>query len=330
MSPAEDMRSADQKQPLVSFLLVNYRTPDLTLACLESIHRHCRNPRYEVVVVDNASGDDSPARLRTGPAPITLVTSPVNLGFGGGCNLAARQARGRYLYLLNTDTELGEDSAAVLAEFLEKRPSAVAVGSRLIGPDGQTQASAAYFPSWLRLVAGREKMSTALQVRFPGLSERLTYFLPQTSLQEPRRVDWCVGASLMVRAAAYTRVGGFDENFFMYAEEVDLCRRLAGEGEIWFTPATTVLHLDGASSPAQLSDQRLRYIAAGHRLYFRKHLPRAKCWLYVATDYGCALIKGLVWRLLALGGQRQSRLAKAAWHWRYARNYFKISYPLSR
>lgn len=319
---------AHLNEPLVSFLLVNYRSPEMTLNCLDSIDRHCRKIKHEILVVDNGSGDDSLERLAGAPTPIKLISSPANLGFGGGCKRAAREASGRYFYLLNTDTVLREDSAAILADFLDRNPDAVAAGSRLALPDGQTQPSAACLPSFWRIAAGRDIIGSLIYKHWPALGKQFVFFLPQDLLSRPRPVDWCVGASLMVRSSAYRQIGGFDENFFLYAEELDLCRRLATYGQVWFTPETTVTHLDGGSSQGRISARRLSYIAAGHRYYYRKHHGRLSANLYVAADFGGALVKSFIWRLLAWGAQGAARRDKAAWNWTYARNYFKISYPL--
>lgn len=316
--------------PKISFILVNYRTPDLTIACIRSLQEHTRAYTHEIVLADNASGDGSAERIRAECPDAIVVESPVNRGFGAGCNAAAAAASGEYLYLLNTDTLLHEDSAAVLARFLDGHPEAVAVGSRLHYPDGSHQASASWFPSLLSIVAGREVVSGILYRLWPAAARRIMPGPPEESLRAPLHVDWCVAASLMVRAYAYRAVNGFDEDFFMYAEEMDLCLRLSRHGQVWFTPETSVLHLEGASGGTELNATRLARIAAGHRLYFKKHCTpfRAAAFLFAWRAASC--IKYVVWRLVALVTRNPRHRKKAEWHRLFLGNFSAITYPLPR
>lgn len=315
--------------PLVSIVLVNFRTPAMTLDCVASLARHCRAVSSEIIVVDNGSGDNSLERLRDAAVPLIIEPLSVNVGFGGGCNAGARVARGKYIYLLNTDTLMEEDSVGVLAGFLERTDSAVAVGSRLRRPDGTLQRAAFRFPTPLRVLLGAENVGEVLERRFPALRDRLSLFIPEERLATPCRVDWCSGASLMIRASAYHEIGGFDEDFFLYAEEIDLCHRLLRFGETWFTPETAVIHLEGAShEEGPISNRRMGYMAAGRRLYYRKHHSFAGACLCNLADGGGALAKGVALRLAGLFGRNQAAKRRAMEQLAYARNYFRYSYPL--
>ncbi len=317
--------------PSVSAVLVNFRTPGMTLDCVRSITEHCRATPHEIIVVENGSGDDSADRLRAEGEGFLLVTLPVNIGFGGGCNAGAREAKGKYIYLLNTDTLLHEDSAGVLARFLDSAPSAAAAGSRLIGRDGKAQRAAFNFPTAARVFFGAEGVGEAVERRMPALRGRLSQFIPEERLRAPCRVDWCCGASLMIRADAYRGVGGFDEDFFLYAEETDLCRRLLAFGETWFTPETTVTHLEGATfGEGKISPLRMGYMAAGRKLYYKKHHSAAGALLCNIADCGGAFAKGLALRLAALFGGNPRRLRRAQELFAYARNYFRCTYPLKK
>lgn len=322
-------QSEAEDNPVVSIVLVNYRTPAMTLDCLASVEQHCRAVSYEIIVVDNNSGDDSVERLRESPIAMILLPLADNGGFGAGCNAGARVARGRYIYLLNTDTLMVEDSVGVLADFLDRTPSAAAVGSRLKRPDGTMQHSALYFPTPLRVLIGSELLGGALGRRFPSLLKTLSMLVPEDTLTEPCPVDWCAGASLMIRASAYREVGGFDERFFLYCEETDLCKRLLSVGGTWFHPGTTVIHLEGAShGEGEISDRRMGYAAAGRRLYYRKHHSLPGAFICNLADGGGALAKGLVWWVVALIRGGADARCRAKRHLAYARNYFRYSYPL--
>lgn len=315
--------------PLVSFLLVNYHTPDMTAACLRSIKEHTKVP-HEVVVVDNSAADDPAgfARLIDGCQGAIVAPAAGNRGFGAGCNAAAALASGKYYYLLNTDTLLHEDSAAKLADLLEKTPDAIAVGSRLHNPDGGFQPSAGYFPTLLSLLAGREVATALVYRHFPRLARHIMAYPPPAMLARPQLVDWCVGASLMVRAEAYRSVGGFDEDYFMYAEEMDLCYRLSRLGQIWFTPETSVLHFDAGSHGGPADENRIARIAAGQRLFFRKHYPPARAQLYEEAWLGASCIKYMLWRVAAMLTGNQGYRAKARWHRIFVQRYRALEYPL--
>lgn len=316
--------------PKISFILVNYRTPDLTVACIRSIQKNTLTSPHEIVLADNASGDGSTERIRAECPEVVMIEAPGNYGFGAGCNAAAAGASGEYFYLLNTDTLLHEDSAAALARFLDGKPEAVAVGSALHYPDGSHQASASYFPTLFSIVAGREVISGMLHRLWPAAARLIMASPPEESLTAPVRVGWCVAASLMVRAEAYRAVGGFDEDFFMYAEEMDLCLRLSRLGEVWFTPETSVLHLEGASGGTELNAMRLARIAAGHRLYFGKHYSRSKAWAFLFAWRLSSCIKYLVWRTVALVTRSPRHCNKAEWHRLFLQNFSRLTYPLPR
>lgn len=327
--PEPQPQRGDSGTPLVSIVLVNFRTPAMTLDCVASLASHCLAVSSEIIVVDNGSGDNSPERLRDAAVPLVLVPLPVNVGFGGGCNAGARVAKGKYIYLLNTDTLMEEDSVGILADFLERTDSAVAAGSRLRRPDGTLQRAAFLFPTPLRILLGAENVGEVLERRFPLLRDKLSLFIPEERLATPCRVDWCSGASLMIRASAYHELGGFDEDFFLYAEEIDLCKRLLRFGETWFTPETTVIHLEGAShEEGPISGRRMGYMAAGRRLYFRKHHSFSGACLCALADGGGALAKGAVLGLAGLVRRNAATKRRAMEQLIYARNYFKYSYPL--
>ena len=319
-----------REQPVVSIVLVNFRTPAMTLECVKSLASHCRAIPSEIIVVDNGSGDNSVECLRDSPVPLVLVPLPVNIGFGGGCNAGARVAKGEYIYLLNNDTLMEEDSVRALVDFLKDTPSAVAVGSGLCCLDKTPQLAAFNFPTPLRILVGARNIGPAIERRFPSLRNRLSLFIPPERLTAPCRVDWCVGASLMIRASAYRETGGFDEDFFLYSEEVDLCRRLLPFGEIWFNPKTVVIHLEGASlKEGEISERRLGYIAAGRRLYYRKHNSFLGSCLCNLADAGGGLAKAVVLWLATLGGRNPAGRHRARELFAYVRNYFRYSYPLS-
>lgn len=322
--------SRPEGPPRTTIVLVNYNTAGLTCRCLASISSHCGGPSCEVIVVDNASGDDSCSRITREFPWVTLIANKSNAGFGPACNTGAAAARGGYLFFLNTDTELCENSPAVLADFLDSRPEIAAAGCALVGPDGRAQPSAGHFPSLLRVAAGREALAAGLGRVWPALARRLRLYLPPGESTEPVPVDWCLGAALMVRRASFDAVGGFDPLMFLYGEEMELCYRLArAGGDVYFVPQTAIMHLEAASSGGTASPARMACVAAGQRYFYRKHKSFPCYLLFCAVELGASAAKLCFWQAASLvcgSGPKARCRDRAMWHRLYLRCYFRRSY----
>ena len=215
----------------VSTVIVNFRTPDLTLEAVRSVIDD--EETREVVVVENGSGDDSAARLRAFEHPrYRLVVSEQNLGFGGGNNLGARESLGEFLFLLNSDATADPGCLASLREACER--SGAMVGPRVLRPDREDQAMAAgSFPTFWNVVRGRQYAC------------------------DPDRPEWITGAAMLVRREDFLAVGGFDERYFMYLEDVKLCWDLAKRGVPCLrVPSATVVHLNEGSMTSSKSKGR--------------------------------------------------------------------------
>jgi N-acetylglucosaminyl-diphospho-decaprenol L-rhamnosyltransferase len=261
-------------------VIVNYRTASLTLDCLVSLElEHQRGTQMRVVVVDNASGDDSLAVLHEGlaklqhPNWIELKAMPRNGGFAYGNNAVLQQASEApnppdYILLLNPDAALREGAIAPLIEFLDEHPKVGLVGSRLEDPDGTPQTSAFRFPSlWNELDRG---------LRLGFISRLIQHrALDLPIVMKPCLSDWVAGASLMIRREVLTSAGLFDEDYFLYFEEVDFCHRAQQAGwECWYVPESRVVHLVGQSTgvtDTRRSPQRMpQYWFESRRRYFLK------------------------------------------------------------
>ena len=208
----QDIRITSSREPDVSVVISTYGQLGVTLACLKSIADHAPRCSLEVIVVDDAyPGPDDMGALRD-VAGIQLVRNASNLGFLRSCNLAARAAKGRYVYMLNNDTELRPGSIDALVELLDARPDAAMAGSKLLFPDGRLQE------------AGGIMWDDASGWNY-GRGEDPSR--PEYSYV--REVDYCSGASIMIRRSVFEAVGGFDEDFApAYYEDADLAFRLAG------------------------------------------------------------------------------------------------------
>lgn len=249
--------------PLVSVVVVNWNTRELLARCLESI-RPAAGIACEMIVVDNGSTDGSQAMVRERFAPARLLANADNVGFAQASNQGAAAARGDYVLLLNSDAQLLDGALAALVELAAAQPKAAAVGARLLDIDHTFQASHGRFPT-----LGRELLILS------GIG-RLLYggWYPSSGPDEqlgPQPVEWVGGACMLLRRAAFDAVGGLDEGYFMYAEEMDLCYRLRAAGwEVWYQPAATVLHVGSASSVLH-APRREALLYRGRVRFFRKH-----------------------------------------------------------
>ncbi|WP_404784561.1 glycosyltransferase family 2 protein [Altericista sp. CCNU0014] len=280
---ASEGPNSTDRGPLSSPLwvaIVNYKTAALTLDCLASlIAEHRRGLKMTAVAVDNASGDGSLEVLRQGleayrnPDWIRLEQLPKNGGFAYGNNVVLRQALEAphppdYILLLNPDATAREGAIAPLVRFLNEHPKVGLVGSRLEDPDGTPQTSAFRFPSiWSELDNG---LRLGIASRLMG-HRRLA--LPIAA--EPHPADWLAGASLMIRREVLETAGLFDEDYFLYFEEVDFCHRAQQAGwECWYVPESRVVHLVGQSTgvtDTRRSPQRMpQYWFESRQRYFLK------------------------------------------------------------
>ena len=278
----------------LSILIVTYNSATLIeplLAHLDSeltrsFGLHTVAVTAEVIVVDNASQDGTIERIKTSYPWVKAVQSKTNLGFAVGNNLAAKQAQGKYLVLLNPDAlpRLGALYAGVA--MMDRHPNVGLGGGELLTADGLRQVSARRFPS---LVDEFFKLS-GLASRFfkhPFFKRFMRGAADPTLSCE---VDWLTGAFVFIPSVLFKNLGGFDERFFMYFEEVDLCKRIRKAGlAIGYWPQVKCMHLGGASAKtlgtthfSQASSQIEHWRLRSYLLYYRKHLG----WWGAACAYG--------------------------------------------
>jgi GT2 family glycosyltransferase len=277
----------------LAIVIVSWNVRELLRRCLRAVAASMAGSgiAYEILVVDNASGDGTPAMLRAEFPAIRLLEAGENLGFAGGNNLALRALgdRARYILLLNPDTEPIGDALPRLLRELEVRPELVAVGPQLRYPDGAVQPSRRRFPR--RLTFFWE--STPLERLWPANPWARRYRCADAPDGAPQPVGWLVGAALLVRAAALAPAGLLDERFFMYSEELEWQRRLqlADSGlwirrsqaarplaphaarpssRIWYIPDAIVIHHEGKSSE--------QAVARRHISFSRSKLLLARMW----------------------------------------------------
>jgi GT2 family glycosyltransferase len=257
----------------VAVIVVSYNTRELLRACLASIFEHTKGCRIEVAVVDNASADGTPAMVRDAFPQVRLVANTDNRGFGAANNQAIRESRARYLFLLNPDTRLADDAISTFAAFMDRpgNERVAGCGGGVLTPDGAPAAAWGNLPTVpikacqlfgpLRAI-GRAVAGTRLQVSLPAPG-------PESP---PFDVPYISGADLFLRRAALDEVGLFDEDFFLYFEETELCARIVKAGwRLVLLPAVRVFHDVGAAVRGGIAeDARIPLFRRSEYLFFEK------------------------------------------------------------
>lgn len=287
-------------KPDLSVVVVNWNVKDLLRACLQSLLAAGQTaPQFatEIIVVDSASSDDSPEMVRREFPQVRLIASEQNLGYAGGNNAGAAVAQGRYLFLLNPDTIVQPEALSRMVEYMDTHPTIGALGPQLLWPDDSSQSSRRSFPSLGTLFWE----STLLGQWFPHNRHIQSYHLVHHPADQPQKVDWVVGAAILIRHEAWQQVGPIDEAFFMYFEETDWCRRSAAAGwETYYLPTAQVTHYEGKSSEQVVAARTLRFQRSKLR-YTRKYfgpvwatLLRLFLWLTFAFQWAEESLKWLI------------------------------------
>lgn len=266
---------AESRRPDVSVVIVNWNTRDLLQQTLESLHRETHHVDFETIVVDNGSADGSVELVRQEWEHVRLIALPENRGFAGGNNVGFREARGRYVLLLNSDTIVLPTTLDGMVRFLNGHPGAGCIGCRHLNPDGTLQRSMDSFPSLLNDFLSYSELHR-LPVFLPLLRRRFPWWSDHDRVRE---VGWVNGACMMVRREVIEQVGGLDEGYFIYAEELDWCYRMYQAGwTVHFTPEAEIIHI-GGQAMNRAADKRIVLKYKGQYRFYRKHYP---LWKYVA------------------------------------------------
>jgi GT2 family glycosyltransferase len=268
--------TAENKPYDASVVVVSFNTRDLLRKCLELVEREARGMRLQALIVDNNSRDGSAEMVEKEFPTFRIIRSSVNLGFGAANNLAIQAAQSRYLILLNSDAFLHAGALKRAVEHMDRRPQAALGGARLLSNDSSFQPSARMFPNILT----DSFVLTGLAARFPKSQFFGHFDRTWADPSQPCQADWVTGAFSIIRADVLDKVGLFDPQFFLYGEEVDLCRRIKKAGyEVWYWPDISVLHIGGESSrqvkdlarSSSGSTQLVLWRMRSTLLYYRKH-----------------------------------------------------------
>ncbi len=246
---------------ILSIIVLSYNTKDLTLNCLNSIidqyKEQLKKEEFEIVVVDNNSTDDSVLSIKKkalNNKNINLIENKENTGFSKGCNAGTKVARGKYLLFLNSDTEITDKGLLGMTDYLEKNPKVGILGGKLKNKDGSIQRSYGnFFNLWNTFV-------------WLFMGERLSFY--KNSSKE-KIVDWVSGGLMMIRSDLFKKLSGFDENFFMYIEDMELCYRAKKLGWLsYFYPGINIIHNHQGSSNRTYA---ILSIYKGLLYFYKKH-----------------------------------------------------------
>lgn len=259
----------------VSILIVSWNVSTLLANCLESIFSGSLsldpdNPTAitaEIIVVDSASSDNTVEMLRTRFPQVKQLAQSQNVGFTRGNNIALREARGRNLLLLNPDTEVIGNAIEDMARYLDAHPDVGIVGPHTFYGDGTTQSTRRHFPNfWIGMFE-----STWLQPYAPKFLLDYYYITNGTPPDATLDVDWVQGSAMMVRREVYEQIGGLDEGYIMYSEELDWCKRAKQRGwRVVFLGDAKVIHFGGKSSEQAVARSHILFQQSKLR-YFRKY-----------------------------------------------------------
>ena len=301
--------------PDLSIIIVNWNVRELLRACLRSLAPARAKLALQVIVVDSHSSDDSVAMVRQEFPWVELIACEENVGFPRGNNLGLARANGRYILLLNPDTEVVGQALTTMLAYLESHPAVGALGPQLLNPDGSVQSSRRRFPT----LATALFESTWLEPLAPASILR-HYYVEDVADGETAVVDWVTGACLLVRREVVDQIGGLDEDYFMYSEELDWCRRIRAAGwQIVYLPTAQVIHHVGKSSEQAVTARHINFQRAKLRYFYKYHgrLTAGLLRLFILLNY--------VWQLLVeglkgiVGHKRPLRWQRVRAYWQVIR-----------
>ncbi|MDD3643845.1 MAG: glycosyltransferase, partial [Candidatus Krumholzibacteria bacterium] len=275
----------------LSIVIVTYNSGEAVMRCLESLEAHPPSVASETIIVDNASSDGTPDRVRSRFPRATVMAGAVNRGYSKGVNAGMRTSSGRCILVLNPDIEVTEGSIDRLVSFMDAHPRAGIAGAKLLWPDGRVQPSCRAFYTVRALLLRR----TFLGRLFPRARALREHLMSDYDHGTARTVDWVIGGCMMVRREALEAVGPMDERFFLYFEDTDWCFRMRQHGwEVWYAPESVMIHRwERSSAKSILSGPFVNHLLSMLRYYekwnamfrfMRRHRGVIKTSLFALSD----------------------------------------------
>ena len=282
---------------MISVVILSYNTLEVTLKCLGYLFKS-EGVEFETIVVDNASKDGSAEAIEKEFPKVIVVKNKVNVGFAKGNNQGMKLAKGEKILLLNSDCFVEKDT-------LVKLPDKDVVGCKLLNQDGSIQASWGYFPTLRRIV-----QLMLFVDNFPLIRNRIDsiHVRDLSRYNREQEVDWVTGAFVMLKREVFEKIGGIDERYFMYGEEMEWMYRIKQAGfKVWYSPASQAIHLGRASTG---SDARaIASVFKGYMYWFKKHDYPA--WQRMLLPW--ILKIGCLYKMVAWGVLGKTKQARENW-----------------
>ncbi len=312
----------------LSIIIVSWNVRELLDKCLASLQQTrrairpglCEEFSLEIIVVDSASEDGSVELVRERHSTVVLLPQQENVGFTRGNNIGLARARGAFLLLLNPDTEVSPDALAIMLDYMNRRPRVGILGPHTLNSDGSHQSTRRRFPTLLTGIFE----STWLSAWAPASVEQ-NYRMLDTGNDEIVEADWVQGSALMLRREVYEDIGGLDEGFAMYSEELDYCRRAKSAAwQVAYHGGAHITHHGGKSSEQAGALKQIHFQSSKLR-YFRKHHGYGRYLILRAI-----LLLQFSWQLClesakgALGHKRDLRAQRVRTYWQVLRNGLRV------
>ena len=271
----------------LSVIIVTWNVRECLKDCIDSIYRAATGIAIEIIIVDNNSDDGTPGYVQSMYPGIQVIKNNSNKGFGKACNQGFRAAKGEYILFLNPDTILLDDCLNQTLAFLKSQQDCAFIGCRMLNPDKSLQPSIRKFLTNTNLV-----MEHVTRFFKPASAMRQKYDYLVFPHEKTQVVDWLIGAFLMCPRSIFEALQGFDEEFFMYHEDTDICYRAAQQGKkVYFFADASMIHFGNQSGKKRFGDQTiLEYYKAKHT-FLKKHYPRRVLWLHRVLMTGLLSIR---------------------------------------
>jgi len=296
----------------ISIIVISYNTKILLEKCLESVLKHTKNVKFEIIVVDNASSDGSVTMLKKLQKRknnnLKIEENQKNKGFGVANNQGIKIAKGRYILLLNSDTKVTDNVIGEMVEWMDRNEEIGISSCALKNNDGSLQGTGGSFPdllrvfNWMYFIENIPFLDKIIRPFHP-MHEHSPFYKGEGFYKKRREMDWLTGAFLMIRKEVVSDIGHFDKDYFMYVEEVDYCYRAKAEGwRVVYNPEQSIIHYGRASSTEKfpiISEYK------GVKTFYKKHMPK---WQYPLVRI--FLKGGAALRIVILGLLKGSTTAK--------------------
>jgi O-antigen biosynthesis protein len=308
----------------VSIIIVNYNSTPLLMNCLDSVEKFTTGIKYEIIVVDNNSMTGDIDELLNDHNRIQLIKNDSNKGFGTANNQGVKVAKGKYVLLLNNDTILFENSIKKVFDFAESLEGNEIIGCKLLNEDKSVQISVYDFPSLLNVITS----NFFLYLLFPKSKYFNKYHLMNRGISRTTEVDVVTGAFLFINRKSFDALGGFDERFFFYMDDTDLCyRHKQNNGKVIYFPETSIIHLKGKSAGGE-SWFKNKHQSISTIKFFQKHCFGLEFLLMLFFHYVGLLLRIPLFLLGGMFTLNKNMVMRGVYYFRlifiYPPNEFKI------